>query len=185
MQPIYETNSDNTSEMDNESNLTTEYTTKSKVEELKNFYQGSSIKKNTSQLLIQEENLSCKLCKDDCNQFNFIILSCNHIFHIGCLAETYFKNIYNYDILDEEYFNNTKCTTCFEKLEQEEIMYLYGKFLSNTKSLIKNHQNSIDHLENQLKKIKDELRTCYDYKHKLEKQKEKSKQIVSILNTMI
>ena len=64
-------------------------------------------------------------------------------------------------------------------------MYLYGKFLSNAKSLIKNHQSSIDHLENQLKKIKLELRTCYDYKHKLEKQKEKSKQIVSILNTMI
>jgi hypothetical protein len=36
-----------------------------------------------------------------------------------------------------------------------------------------------------MKKIKDELRVCYEYKHKLEQQREKSKQIVSILSTMI
>lgn len=153
-----------------------------KKDQSKTFYQGSSIKKTATPI---NENLCCKLCMDDINQTNFIILSCNHLFHISCLADIFFKDIYNYDILDEDYFSRTKCTTCCNKLELEEIMFLHSKFLSNTKSLITNHENSIEHLENQLKHIRNEIRTCYDYKHKLEKQREKSKQIVSILNTLM
>jgi len=65
------------------------------------------------------------------------------------------------------------------------LMYLHSKFLSSTKKLIGKHQNSIDNLENQLKQLKNELRTCYDYKHKLEQEREKSKQIVSVLTTMM
>ena len=195
MQPIYENSSDDNHQDD----IETESSTSScniqvkKIDQLKNFFQGSSIKK--SQLQPQslqsplqsplQSNICCNLCKDDVNQSNFIILSCNHIFHISCLADIFFKDIYNHDILDEEYFNHTKCTSCLTKLELPEIMFLHSKFLSNTKSLIKNHETSINHFENQLKQIKNELRTCYDYKHKLEKQREKSKQIVSILNTLM
>jgi hypothetical protein len=187
MQPVYESISDDNIETDS----ITSSQVSNKVETLKNFYQGSSIKKKSSGLVSLilkdnvQEHLCCKLCKDDVNQSNFIILSCNHIFHINCLADIFFKDIYNYDILDEDYFNHTKCTSCLNKLEFEEIMFLHSKFLANTKSLIKNHETSIDHLESQLKQIKNELRTCYDYKHKLEKQREKSKQIVSILNTIM
>ena len=114
-----------------------------------------------------------------------MILSCNHIFHIECLAESHFKDVYKYPIIDNEYFSNRKCTTCSEIMQLEEVMYLHGKFLSNTKNLIKKHQTSIEHLEHQMKQIKNELRTCYDYKHKLEQEREKSKQIVSILTTMM
>lgn len=188
MQPIYESNSD-----DNQGDIETASSTSSlnKIEKLKSFFQGSSIKKNLVELQLQERerslssNICCKLCKDDINQSNFIILSCNHIFHISCLADIFFKDIYNYDILDEEYFDRIKCTSCFNNLELEEIMFLYSKFLSTTKSLLKNHETSIENFESQLKQIKNELRTCYDYKHKLEKQREKSKQIVSILNTLM
>ena len=194
MQPMYETNSDNIS--DNTSDNTSEYNQEpkdfivKKVKQLKDFYQGSSIKKNANMLAsnklnnLEQENLACKLC-NNLDNTNLIILSCNHIFHIKCLAETYFKDVYNYEILDDDYFNNNKCTICSTKLEKEEIMFLHSKFLSNTKISTKNHQNSIDNLENQLKQIKEELRTCYDYKHKLEKQGEKSKQIISILNTLL
>lgn len=186
MQPIYESNSD-----DNQGDIETASSTSSlnKIEKLKSFFQGSSIQKNLAQSQLQESSLSsnicCKLCKDDINQSNFIILSCNHIFHISCLANIFFKDIYNYDILDEEYFDRIKCTSCLNTLGLEEIMFLYSKFLSTTKSLLKNHETSIDNFESQLKQIKNELRTCYDYKHKLEKQREKSKQIVSILNTLM
>ena len=186
MQPIYESNSD-----DNQGDIETASSTSSlnKIEKLKSFFQGSSIQKNLAQSQLQEssspENICCKLCKDDINQSNFIILSCNHIFHISCLANIFFKDIYNYDILDEEYFDRIKCTSCLNKLGLEEIMFLYSKFLTNTKSLLKNHETSIENSESQLKQIKNELRTCYDYKHKLEKQREKSKQIVSILNTLM
>lgn len=119
------------------------------------------------------------------NKESFLILSCHHIFHIKCLAETHFKDIYNYPIIDNEYFENRKCTTCNSSIQLEEIMYLHTKFLSNTKMLIQKHQSSIEDLQFQLDNIKKELRLCYDYKHKLEKDREKSKQIVSILTTII
>lgn len=119
------------------------------------------------------------------NKESFLILSCHHIFHIKCLAETHFKDIYNYPMIDNEYFENRKCTTCNSTIQLEEIMYLHTKFLSNTKMLIQRHQTSIEDLQLQLDNIKKELRSCYDYKHKLEKDREKSKQIVSILTTII
>ena len=130
---------------------------------------------------------NCKLCctnNSSNTSNNYIILSCDHIFHINCLVELHFKDIYNYHVIDNEYFENRKCTVCDKQIQFEEIMYLHSKFLSNTKFFIKTHQLSIDELEEQLKNIKNELRICYDYKHKLEKNREKSKQIVSILATM-
>lgn len=139
--------------------------------------------KNTQEN-IHNSNFICDICNDKSNTDNYMILSCNHIFHIRCLAESHLKDIYKYNIIDEEYFENRKCNTCLNILQLEEVTYLHGKFLSNTKTHIETHQISIEKLEFQLKQIKDELRTCYDYKHKLEHEREKSKQIISILNTI-
>jgi hypothetical protein len=183
MEAIYETDTDSTSYE--------ESTVKSK-----DFYKGQ--KPNYVKKLIEKcEELTfdvskpdttntafcCKLCNTKNTNENYMILSCNHIFHIRCLAESNFKDIYQYPIIDQEYFSHRKCLVCSEQLQQEELLYLHGKFLTNTKGLIKKHQSSIDNLEAQLKRIKDELRTCYEYKHRLEQQREKSKQIVSILTT--
>ena len=74
---------------------------------------------------------------------------------------------------------------CLEKLQLEQVMYLHSTFLSNTKLLITKHNTSIEQVECKLKNMKDELRVLYDYKHKLEKETDKSKQIVSILTTMV
>jgi len=83
--------------------------------------------------------ITCKLCLDEnTDKGNYIILSCNHIYHIKCLAEEHFNDVLKYPLL-----------------------------------------------EDQMTKIKNDLRVCYDYKHKLEQEREKSKQIVSILSTMI
>lgn len=130
-----------------------------------------------------ESDLGCKLCNGKYTNEAYMILSCNHVFHIKCLAETHFKDIYQYEVIDQEYFSHRRCTVCSEPLQHEELMYLHGKFLSNTRKLLHKHQTSIDSLEAQLRRIKDELRTCYEYKHRLEQQREKSKQIVSILST--
>lgn len=130
--------------------------------------------------------ITCKLCLDQYNdKGNYIILSCNHIYHIKCLAEEHFKDVLKYPLIDNEYFESRKCNICLKNLQVEEMMYLHSKFLSNTKELLDKHQININNLEDQMTKIKNDLRTCYDYKHKLEQEREKSKQIVSILSTMI
>jgi hypothetical protein len=137
-------------------------------------------------------NLTCEICKDHtfntngCKK-NYIILSCNHIFHIYCLAQSHYKKFSDtLNIFDKsDSFDNCACTICNEKLELEQILYLHSTFMSNTKNLLTNHQNSIEHLEGQLQQLKIELRTLYNYKYKLEKEREKSKQIMCILNTML
>lgn len=134
---------------------------------------------------IKKTDFNCELCKSNSSKDNFFILSCDHIYHIQCLADTHFDDIYKYPVIDNEYFSSRKCNICYKQLQLDEVMYLHGKYLKNTKDFIERHQNSIESLEYQMKKIKDELRVCYEYKHKLEQQREKSKQIVSILSTMI
>lgn len=137
----------------------------------------------------EHHGLLCELCKDPtfnkkgCKK-NYIILSCNHIFHIYCLAQSHYKKITT-NSNENDSFDNCTCTICNEKLELEQIMYLHSTFMSNTKNLLSNHQNSIEHLEGQLQQLKIELRTLYNYKYKLEKEREKSKQIICILNTML
>jgi hypothetical protein len=145
-----------------------------------------SVRSEQSKKPDNQEKISCRICFDKSGiKENYIILSCNHVFHIQCLAETHFQDIYKYPVIDNEYFMNRKCKICNNNLQTEEIMFLHGKFLSNTKTQIEKHQFSIERLEDQHKIIKEELRVCYDYKHKLESEREKSKQIVSILTTMM
>lgn len=126
----------------------------------------------------------CKIQKQGKND-NFIVLSCNHIFHVCCLTENHFTDIMEWSIIDQEYFRTRKCTTCFKQLETEELMFLHSKFLAGTKERLSSHDISIENLENRLKVLKEELRTCYEYKHKLEREREKSKQIVATLMTMM
>jgi hypothetical protein len=140
---------------------------------------------NIEQKDVKRSDFYCELCKSNSSKDNFFILSCDHIYHIQCLADTHFEDIYKYPVIDNDYFSNRKCNICYKQLQLDEVMYLHGKYLKNTKDFIERHQNSIESLEYQSKKLKDELRVCYEYKHKLEQQREKSKQIVSILSTMI
>jgi hypothetical protein len=119
------------------------------------------------------------------NPDSFIILSCNHTFHIKCLAEIQFNDMYKFHVIDSEYFKTRKCMVCTKTLEIEELLFLHSKFLSNTKSLIDSHDCSIKNLENKLKNLKDELRQSYEYRNKLHHEREKSKEMVSNLTMMI
>ena len=144
MQNLYETDSDRSS---------VEYQNQ-KVAVLREMYNEKSDDRHTARNSNQE-NFSCKICSDNTSK-NYLILSCNHIFHIKCLAESHFKDIYDFPLIDSEYFDSRKCPCCNEQLQTEELMYLHGKFLSGTKKLISKHQNSIEHLESQLNQIKNE-----------------------------
>jgi hypothetical protein len=128
----------------------------------------------------------CKNSKSDSRSDSpFIILSCNHIFHVKCLTRMHLDDIYKFPVIDGEYFDKCKCLECDGSLQTEELMFLHSKFLSTTKDHIATHQKNIQTLEDRLKEIKEELKVCYDYKHKLEGDREKSKQIVGILSTMM
>ena len=142
MQHLYETDSDRSS---------IELTSKSKVTELRNMYSGKSKDNVTDDYASSHitDSHSCNICNDQSGPF--IILSCNHIFHIKCLVEVNFKDVYKYPILDTEYFESRRCITCNENMQTEDMMYLHSKFLSSTKKLICKHQTSIENLENQLK----------------------------------
>lgn len=124
-------------------------------------------------------------CGKNDKQDSYIILSCEHVYHVSCLVETHFQDLYKYPVIDEEYFASRKCLTCSKKLQTEELMFLHSKFLSSSKDKMDNHKESIALLEDKLKHIKDELRACYEYKHKLEIEREKSKEIVATLQTLI
>lgn len=176
---------DNSSKIEKVHNYyTSESNTNSKTETEMNFvFKSNEIYSDKKD--IKKSDFYCELCKNNSSKDNFFILSCDHIYHIQCLADTHFEDIYKYPVIDNEYFSTRKCNICYKQLQLDEVMYLHGKYLKNTKDFIERHQNSIENLEYQSKKIKDELRVCYEYKHKLEQQREKSKQIVSILSTMI
>uniref|UniRef100_A0A6C0H7Z7 RING-type domain-containing protein n=1 Tax=viral metagenome TaxID=1070528 RepID=A0A6C0H7Z7_9ZZZZ len=129
---------------------------------------------------------NCRICDNKSRrQDNYMILSCNHTFHVYCLAETHFNDVYKFHVIDSEYFGTRKCLVCKKLMQTEELMFLHSKFLNGTKDRIENHNAQIESLEAKLKDIKEDLRVCYEYKHKLEHEREKSKQIVATLMTMI
>ncbi len=136
---------------------------------------------------VNENTLSCTICNNKSNKGSFIILSCNHIFHVQCLAEAHFKDnvIYNYSVIDNAYFSTRKCQCCGQELQSEELIFMHSKFLSITKDRLESHQTTVASLEDNINKMKEELKICYDYKQKLECDREKSKQIVkTLLNTL-
>jgi ribosome-associated translation inhibitor RaiA len=67
-------------------------------------------------------------------------------------------------------------------MDSSEIIYVHSKFSKTSVNLISAHDLEINKLERQINKLKDELKTAIEYKQKLEFDKEKSKQILVMLN---
>lgn len=128
-----------------------------------------------------KEQHNCDICNNESEVIdNFIILSCSHIFHIKCLADTHLIN----GIIDEEFLNTRLCIVCNNQIEIEDLLYIHNKFYKNTKEYICKHQETVDKLNKQMSKIKDELRICYESQEKLELQRSKSKQISVTINSL-
>lgn len=145
------------------------------------------IKKTSIPNEIEPSNsFCCKICNNDNNiNDNYTILSCNHVFHVYCLVDYHYNDSYRLNMIDSDYFASRKCPTCNKTLQTEELMFIHSKFLSYTKDKVESHHKNILNLENQFNKIKEELRICYEYKQKLDNEREKSKQIVTSLMTLI
>ncbi len=128
----------------------------------------------------------CNLCHNK-NQIKdgFMILTCGHIFHIRCLVDSHYTDANKCGIIDEEYFNSRICCVCSNQMEMEDILYIHNKFYRNTKEYIVKQDETIEKLDKQMSKLKEELRVCYEYKQRLEHQREKSRQITVTINTMM
>lgn len=134
----------------------------------------------------KESNLVCQLCNNQkYENEQFIVISCNHIFHNRCLAELQFEDANVSHVIDADYCKSRRCPLCESNLCIEELLFLHTKYLSNTKVLIDNHQQSIEQLEAEMQKIKEELNVSYKYKGKLENQRDRSKIIVSNITTLL
>jgi hypothetical protein len=129
----------------------------------------------------------CVMCNNNSNKDDsFIILGCNHIFHIKCLADRHHYQAKKYHILDDNFFNTRECgsNNCDFLIDNAEISLIHNKFYKSTKDLLYAHDSQTKKLEIELSKIKDELKISMEYKQKLEYEREKSKQIITILNAM-
>ena len=134
----------------------------------------------------ERDDHKCNLCYNK-NQVkdSFMILTCGHIFHIRCLVDSHYTDANKCGVIDEDYFNSRICCVCNSQMEMEDILYIHNKFYKNTKEYIIRQDETIERLDKQMTKLKEELRTCYEYKQKLEHQREKSRQITVTINTMI
>lgn len=154
-----------------------------------NNYYNSTINSYETETIPSQNRDSIHVCNLCCNQTaikdTFMILSCQHIFHIKCLVDNHYIDANKFGVIDEEYLNSRKCTVCNKQMEMEDILYIHNKFYKNTKEYITKQDEIIKQLDKQMTKLKDELRTCYEYKQKLEHQREKSRQITMTLNTLM
>ncbi len=123
----------------------------------------------------------CEYCENKVNS-KFIILDCGHIFHIKCLVENHLKDIYNYPVIDDEYFSHKVCSICKVQISREDLLFLHTKYITSTDKDIDEFTTSMNKLEEQMNNLKNEIKTCFDYKHKLQQSREKSKQIIAIMN---
>ena len=154
--------------------------------ETKDNFQKLKQKFDTPKTLSQKQNtFICETCNMSSSNSQFIILNCNHIFHINCLAKIQLTNAINCQIIDNEtFFNKVKCSTCHDPLESSEIMMIHNKFYKGTSVFITNHNKTINKLESQINCLKEEMKVCMEYKQKLEFEQQKSKQILTLLNTL-
>lgn len=128
----------------------------------------------------------CNLCHNTQGiKDSFMILTCGHIFHIRCLVDSHYSDANKCGVIDEAYFNSRTCCVCDRQMEMEDILYIHNKFYKNTKEYIIKQDETIEKIDKQMTKLKEELRICYEYKQKLEHQREKSKQIAVTINTLM
>lgn len=153
------------------------------VDALRNAY-ASSVVSSVNNVYNKKNNSSrhCELCNSYGEDGSFIILSCNHSFHINCIANGDHVQAKKCHILDDDFFINRKCYICETQMDSSEIIYVHSKFSKTSVNLISAHDLEINKLERQINKLKDELKTAIEYKQKLEFDKEKSKQILVMLN---
>ncbi len=124
-------------------------------------YQSNNSKNDTDIL----QNNCCNIhCKNSIN-INFIILSCNHIFHMSCIIDT--------------------CGICNTALKNEEKIYIHINFKSQLTETINITDNKIQNLEKSLQIIKNEIFEYTNYIKSIEYNKSISKNIITTITTLL
>lgn len=136
-----------------------------------------------ARISILKDKVICRLCQDKkSNNDQYIILSCNHVYHIRCLYNEYYNNA---PVTDKEYIESRDCLNCNEKVQPEDLMCLHSKFLNLTKDDMTVYEDTITKLEEQLRKVKNELSKSYDVRQRVQLQRDKCKQIVNTLTMLM
>ena len=111
----------------------------------------------------------CQICNKTQSD-NFIILNCNHTFHINCLA--------NYHIGP---YNQRSCAYCKNYIDDIELKYLHNKFCDNVNKNIININEKLDKLKAKIKKIQESIRQTEHHKQELILEQRRSQAIFELI----
>ena len=125
-----------------------------------------------------EYNNMCNICLKKVNN-NSIIIGCNHLYHIHCLAMSQI----NFNYLDD-HTKEKECAVCHKVLDHSEILYIHTKYFNNMKDMISEQDSKIEKIEQEINYLKSEYKTMMDKRQKLEYAKEQSKKIMIYFTTM-
>ena len=120
----------------------------------------------------------CNICLKKVNN-NSIIIGCNHLYHIHCLAMSQI----NFNYLDDHTIEK-ECVVCHKILDHSEILYIHTKYFNNMKDMISEQDINIEKIEQEINFLKSEYKTMMDKRQKLEYAKEQSKKIMIYFTTM-
>ena len=154
--------------------------------------------KNNS--IISAENtasqLICEMCTNSSNSSNsksigtnHIVLSCcNHVFHVKCLLDHYNRN---QDVQDDEYYlkfdesninsqfyDKYNCIKCNTNLHYEDVFNLYSKQILTNKKYATEYTKKLNGLQEQKKRIENEMKCLNEYIVKLQNEKKMSQVIM-------
>lgn len=113
----------------------------------------------------------CQICNKVKND-NFVVLNCNHMFHIKCLS------LYHHS-------NNHTCAYCHHYIDDLELEYIHNKFCkNNTQTIIDINQsilkktNKIKKLQHKIEELHNSINQNYHQKGLLESKNEQSRFII-------
>ena len=115
----------------------------------------------------KEYNYTCYICNNTKNDKFILLSNCSHTFHVKCISPTFSSNDRNFCLKPN----------CKSEIDSDDLFYINNKFYKEIVSLISNQQERINILNDQFNLVKEELSCCYEYKQKLEKQRDISQQI--------
>lgn len=129
-----------------------------------------------------ESGQQCEICKNITDS-QFIILSCNHTFHINCLVEYYIIDFVQVEEINETFIHSKKCIKCDTIIDPVDAYHSHLKYISSTKISLENFKTQIDRIDRDLSNLNKEKITCLGYKHRIEKTRDRCEHIMEVLKT--
>jgi hypothetical protein len=129
----------------------------------------------------------CNICNhtsSSSKNFNdkFIILDCEHVFHINCIVKNHCDILNEHIIVNNKFIQKCKCTICDKQIDIEDILHIHNKYMKNTKKILNEQVSYLNNLDEKLLKIRNEMTDILEYKKQLENECDKSKRISTTLN---